>query len=73
MIAGIQISQEIFAIRMLTALKSSSEHDCKHVLRLLGLCLHGGQALNSCGLHVFCHLDISVESIGDASKLRIVN
>ena len=63
MIAGIHISQEIFAIDMLTALKPSLEHDCKHVLRLLGLCLGGGQALISCGLYIFCHLDISVESI----------
>ena len=44
MIAGIHISQEIFAIDMLTALKPSLEHDCKHVLRLLRLCLDGGQA-----------------------------
>ena len=35
MIAGIHISQEIFAINMLTALKPS--HDRKHVVQLLGL------------------------------------
>ena len=35
MIAGIHISQEIFAIDVLTALKSSSEHRRKHILRLL--------------------------------------
>ena len=37
MIAGIHISQEIFAIDMLTALKPSQEHDRKHVVQLLGL------------------------------------
>ena len=37
MIPGINILQEIFAIDMLTAVKSSSEHDPKHVLRLLRL------------------------------------
>ena len=37
MIAGIHISQETFAINVLTALKSSSEHRWKHVLRLLQL------------------------------------
>ena len=35
MIACIHISQEIFAIVMLTALKRSSEHDRKHVVQLL--------------------------------------
>ena len=44
MIADIHISQETFTIDILTALKSSLEHDCKHVLRLLRLCLHGDQA-----------------------------
>ena len=34
MIAGIHISQELFAIDMLTALKSSLKHVRKHVLRL---------------------------------------
>ena len=33
----IHISQEIFAIDMLTVLKTSLEHDRKHVLRLLRL------------------------------------
>ena len=45
MIAGILISQEIFVINMLTALKPSSEHDRKHVLRLLRL--YGDQALET--------------------------
>ena len=44
MIAGIHISQEIFAIDMLTALKPSLEHDRKHVLRLLRPYLDGDQA-----------------------------
>ena len=35
--AGSHISQEIFAIDMLTALKPSLEHDRKHVVRLLQL------------------------------------
>ena len=39
MIAGIHLSQEIFTIDILTALKLSLEHDRKHVLRLLRLCL----------------------------------
>ena len=37
MIAGIHISQEIFTIDELTALKSSLEQHRKHVLRLLPL------------------------------------
>ena len=44
MIAGIHVSQEIFAIDMLTALKPSLENDCKHALRLGRLCIDGGQA-----------------------------
>ena len=44
MIAGIHISQEIFAIDMLTALKPSLEHDRKHVLRLSRLYLDGDKA-----------------------------
>ena len=44
MIPGIHISPEIFANDILTALKSSLEHDRKHVLRLLQL--YGDQALN---------------------------
>ena len=43
MIAGIHISQEIFAIDVLTALKLSLEHRRKHVLRFLRL--YGDQAL----------------------------
>ena len=35
-----------------------------HVLRLSRLYLDGDQALISCGLYIFCHLDMSVESIG---------
>ena len=64
MIAGIHISQEIFAIDMLTALKPFLEHHRKLVLRLSRLYLDGDQALISCRLYIFCHLDISVESIG---------
>ena len=37
MIASSGLSQEIFATDMLTALKSSLEHSCKHVLPLLRL------------------------------------
>ena len=37
MIAGIYISQEMFANDVSTALKPSLEHDPKHVLRLLRL------------------------------------
>ena len=40
--AGIHISQEIFAIDVLTALKSSLEQHRKHVLRSLQL--YGDQA-----------------------------
>ena len=40
MIASINISQEIFAIDMLTALKSSLEQDRKHVVRFLRLYGH---------------------------------
>ena len=64
MIAGIHISQEIFVIDILTVLKPFLEHDRKLVLRLSRLYLDGDQALISCGLYIFCHLDISVESIG---------
>ena len=42
MITGIHISQEIFAIDILTALKSSLEQRRKHGLRLL--LLNGDQA-----------------------------
>ena len=42
MMTGIHISQEIFAIDMLRALKPSLEHDRKYVLRILRLC--GGHA-----------------------------
>ena len=44
MIAGIHISQETFAIDMLTALKPSLEHDRKHILGLSRLYLDGDQA-----------------------------
>ena len=37
MIAGIHISQEIFAIDMLKALKPSLEHNRKHIVGLLRL------------------------------------
>ena len=43
MMAGIHISQEIFAIDVLSALKSSLEQRRKHVLRLLQL--YGEQAI----------------------------
>ena len=43
MMAGIHISQEIFAIDVLTALKSSLEQRRTHVLRLLQL--YGDQAI----------------------------
>ena len=49
---------------MLTVLKPFLEHDSKLVLRLSRLYLDGDQALISCGLYIFCYLDISVESIG---------
>ena len=45
MMAGIHVSQEIFAIDVLAALKSSLEHRRKHVLRLLQL--YGDQALRT--------------------------
>ena len=45
MIAGIYISQEIFANDILTALKPSLEHDRKHVMLLLQL--YGDQALQN--------------------------
>ena len=44
-IAGIHISQEVFATNMLKALKPSLQHDHKHVLRLLRL--YGDQASGS--------------------------
>ena len=47
---------------MLTVLKSFLEHDCKHVLRLSRL-FSMETRLISCRLYIFCHLDISVESI----------
>ena len=45
MIVNIDLLQEIFAIDMLRALKSSLKHRCKYVLRPLQL--YGGQALES--------------------------
>ena len=64
MITCIHISQEIFAIDMLTVLKPFLEHDRKLVLRLSQLYSDGDQALISCRLYIFCHLDISVELTG---------
>ena len=64
MVAGIHISQEIFAIDMLTVLIPFLEHDRKLILGLSRFYLDGDQALISCRLYIFCHLDISVESIG---------
>ena len=52
----------MFAIDMLTVLKSFLEHDCKHVLRLSRLFSMEARLI-SCRLYIFCHLDISVESI----------
>ena len=49
MMAGIHISQEIFAIDVLTALKSSLEQRQKHVLQLIQL--YGDQAI------VYWHFD----------------
>ena len=49
MMSGIRISQEIFAIDELTALKPTLKHDRKHVLQFLRL--YGGQALKP-GLHI---------------------
>ena len=46
----------------LTVLKSFLEHDRKHVLRLSRLFLDGDPP-NFYRLYIFCHLDISVESI----------
>ena len=43
MIISIDLSQEVFAIDMLRALKSYLKHRCKHVLRPLQL--YGDQAL----------------------------
>ena len=43
MIVNIDLSQAIFGIDMLRALKSSLKHRCKHVLRPLQL--YGDQAL----------------------------
>ena len=52
----------MFAIDMLTCLKSFLEYDRKHVLRLSRL-FSMETRLISCRLYIFCHLDISVESI----------
>ena len=43
MVTSFHISQEIFSVDMLTALKSSLKHRRKHVLRSLRL--YGDQAL----------------------------
>ena len=51
MITGIDLSQEIFVIDMLRALKSSLEHRRKHVLRSLQL--YGDQALEFLNLFIF--------------------
>ena len=47
---------------MLTVLKSFLEYDRKHVLRLLRP-FSMETRLISCRLYIFCHFDISVESI----------
>ena len=49
---------------MLTVLKPFLEHDRKHVLLMSQFFLDGDLACISCRLYIFCHLDISVESIG---------
>ena len=54
MIVNIYLSQEIFAIDMLRALKSSLKHRRKHVLRLLQQ--YGDQAL-----------DLEIEIKGESS------
>ena len=64
MIAGIHVLQEIFAIDKLTVLKPFLEHDRKLVLQLSRPYLDGDQALISCRMYIFFHLDTSVESIG---------
>ena len=48
MIAGIHTSQELLAVDMLTALKSSLKDDRKHILQLLQL--YGDQALIVCNV-----------------------
>ena len=53
MIIGVYISQEMFANGIITALKPFSEHDHKHVLRLLRL--YGDQAFS----------DYEVKFLGD--------
>ena len=50
--------------RYVDSFKTLLEHDRKVVLQLSRLCLDGDQALIYCRLYIFCHLDISVESIG---------
>ena len=49
MVTSFDISQEIFSIDLLTALKSSLKHRRKHVLRSLQL--YGDKALKP-GLHI---------------------
>ena len=65
MMAGIHISQEIFGIDVLTALKSSLEQRRKHVLRFLQL--YGDQALKTTVLSLKYLINAAlVVSLGDA-------
>ena len=68
MIAGIHISQEIFANNILTTLKPSLEHDFTHVLRLLRL--YGDQALEKQIEYWKWKAFISVHSLHEQSAWR---
>ena len=63
MVTSFDISQEIFSIDMLTALKSSLKHRRKHVLRSLQL--YGDQAL----IHLNCKRKTLVYSLRYAAVL----
>ena len=62
MITNIDVSQEIFVMDILKALKSSFKHHHKHVLRLLQL--YGDQTLKS-GSH-------SSATIGDCKTKNVI-
>ena len=57
------LSREIFKINTLTAIKSTLEHGCKHILRLIGLC--GDQTLD------FLHLACSSFVCNDHTFLKV--
>ena len=59
MVTSFDISQEIFSVYMLTALKSSLKHRRKHVLRSLQL--YGDQALRRISCHGRNHSQASCE------------